>query len=362
MNVRILQISVTAWCFIAAFFKALRAVAARLQRGRARRGRAMSRGRTALVLAQVIAVVATASIGMRAARACGGFFCDRPTVTGPLPIAQAAENVLFVMDTDPATGAKTVEAHVQILYTGAASAFSWIVPVTAVPTVDVGWDILFDRIEPPTRPSFQLRYQTDGTCQGGSRGIGCGASDSASGGGSVPGQGNGTPPPVDVVSRGSVGPYDYVIVKSADGATLRTWLGDNGYFVSDDAGKIVDDYVAGGFSFVAVKLQAGQDTSAIRPIILRVQAAEACLPLKLTAIASTPDLRINVWVLASGRAVPINYAEVAVNLAKIDWFMGGANYDQLLKEAANEAMGDAFAVEYAQPSAASVVWFTLASS
>jgi hypothetical protein len=319
----------------------------------------MSRARTALLLIQGIAVAVTASIGMRPAHACGGFFCNRPPPDGSLPIAQAAENVLFVMDTDPATGAKRVEAHIQILYTGPASTFSWIVPVTAVPTVDVGWDVLFDRIEPPTRPSFQIRYQMDGTCQGSGGDFACGGVKASSGGGES-GPGHPTPAPVDVISRGSVGPFDYVVVRSEDGATLRTWLTDNGYFVSDDAGRLVDEYVAGGHSFVAVKLQAGQDTSAIRPIILRLPSTEACLPLKLTAIAATPDLRINVWVLAAGRAIPINFAEIGVNLAKIDWFNFGRNYDQLLKEAANEAMGSAFAVEYAQPSAVSATWFAVA--
>src|SRR6185436_7168043 len=106
-------------------------------------------------------------------------------------------------------------------------------------------------------------------------------------------------------------------------------------------------------------LQVGQDTSAIRPIILRMQSSEACLPLKLTAIAATPDLRINVWVLADARAIPINYVEIGVNLAKLDWINGGINYDQLLKEAANEADGNAFAVEYAQKSTMATPWFTL---
>jgi hypothetical protein len=309
---------------------------------------------------QVIAALGTAAFGVRGAHACGGFFCSQPLPNGGLPIAQAAENVLFVMDTDPATGAKRVEAHIQILYTGPATQFSWIVPVTAVPTVDVGWDILFDRLEPPTRPSFQLNYQVEGTCQdgGGGSGVGCGSvADSATGGGA--GAGGGPPATVDVLSRGSVGPFDYVVVRSEDGATLRTWLGTNGYYVSEDGARIVDEYVAGGNSFVAVKLQVGQDTSAIRPIILRLASTEACLPLKLTAIAATPDLRINVWVLANARAIPINYVEIGVNLAKIDWINGGMNYDQLLKEAANEADGNAFAVEYAQKSTTAATWFTL---
>ncbi len=104
------------------------------------------------------------------AQACGGFFCNRPPPDGTLPIAQAAENVLFVLDRDPVSGANTVEAHIQILYTGPASEFSWIVPVTSVPTVTVGSDILFDRIEPPTRPSFQVTYQMEGNCQSVRRG------------------------------------------------------------------------------------------------------------------------------------------------------------------------------------------------
>src|SRR4029078_12776731 len=114
----------------------------------------MSRARRVLAGACAAARARAAPIGVREARACGGFFCNQPPPDGTLPIAQAAENVLFVMDKDPATGASRVVAHVQILYTGRATQFSWIVPVTAVPTVDVGWDILFDRIEPATRPSF----------------------------------------------------------------------------------------------------------------------------------------------------------------------------------------------------------------
>ncbi len=306
--------------------------------------------------------IVVASIGARAAHACGGFFCNQGSPSGPLPIAQAAENVLFVMDTD-AQGVHRVEAHIQIAYTGPATSFSWIVPVTTVPTVDVGWDILFDRIELPSRPSFQLMTVVDGTCKGGGGGggPGCGAANSAAGGGSANGGPGSQPPVVEVLSQGSAGPYDYVVVRSENAATLRTWLTTNGYFVSDDSAQIVDDYVAGGYSFVAVRLMVGQDTSAIRPIVLRMQSSEACLPLKLTAIASTPELRINVWVLARARAIPINYVEIGINLAKIDWFNGGRNYDQLVQQAANEAQGNAFVVEYAQPSAAAVGWMTLSN-
>ena len=302
---------------------------------------------------------------VRPAAACGGFFCNRPPPDGSLPIAQAAENVLFVMDRDPETGAGNVEAHIQILYTGPASEFSWIVPVTSVPTVSVGADILFDRIEPPTRPSFNVSYQMEGNGFGVS-GVGAGCGSAAAGGASSGGFGpvydGGAGPGVEILAQGSTGPFEYVVIRSEDGATLRTWLTNNNYYVSPEGASLIDEYVAGQFSFVALKLQRGQDTSAIRPIVLRMTALEACLPLKLTAIAATPDLRINVWVLAAARAVPINYAEITINQAKLDWFSAGRNYDQLLKEAANEAQGNAFAVEYAKPARDSLAWFSVAAN
>ena len=88
-----------------------------------------------------------------------------------------------------------------------------------MPTVDVGWDILFDRIEPPTRPSFVSTRVMDGKCQGGGTRLGCGGAAEVKAGGCGP---LAPMPTVDVLSRGSVGPFDYVVVRSEDGATLRT--------------------------------------------------------------------------------------------------------------------------------------------
>ena len=73
------------------------------------------------------------------ARACGGFFCNRPdNPFDPPPVVQTAENVLFAVNPSPDTGIPRLEAHIQIFYSGPAAAFSWILPVDAAPTLDVG--------------------------------------------------------------------------------------------------------------------------------------------------------------------------------------------------------------------------------
>jgi MYXO-CTERM domain-containing protein len=327
------------------------------------RGTSISRQVTAVAVLVALAVLASPA---RPARACGGFFCDRPPPDGSLPIAQAGENVLFVLGKDPQTGQGTVEAHIQIVYEGAADQFSWVVPVTALPTLDVGSDALFDRLEPATRPSFKPQWQMDGTCQGfggGNSGVGCGSSSSPKAGRASESSSAGIEgPAVEVVFRGNVGPYDSAVIRSDDPLALKTWLATNGYYVSDASAQIVDDYVAAHSYFVALRLRQGQDTSAIQPIVVRMASPEGCLPLKLTAIASTPDLRVNVWVLGDARAVPLDYVEIGVNQAKLDWFKFGANYDRLLGEAANEAGGNAFAVEYAKPSATLAAQFAISPS
>ena len=163
----------------------------------------------------------------RRARAAGSS-ATLPPPDGSLPIAQAAENVLFVLDTRSRRPAPTrVEAHIQILYTGPATSSRGSSPSRPCRPSTSAADILFDRIEPPTRPSFRA-HPSDGrnvSAQGGADA----ASVAAAPPRSTARRQRPTLAPmstVDVLSRGSVGPFDYVVVRSEDGATLRTWLTD----------------------------------------------------------------------------------------------------------------------------------------
>jgi hypothetical protein len=137
------------------------------------------------------------------------------------------------------------------------------------------------------------------------------------------------------------------VIHSTDPEALKQWLRDNMYYVSPEASGLIDVYVAENKYFVALKLLNGQDVQSIRPIVLRFNADAPCVPLRLTAIAAVSDLRVNLWVLAARRSIPLNYLEIAVNQAKLDWLAGAGNYDKLLSDAANEAGGNAFTAEYA---------------
>jgi MYXO-CTERM domain-containing protein len=312
----------------------------------------MTTQRVTLVVVAACAIALSYFWHPAAARACGGFFCNQPgNPFDPPPIAQTAENVLFAMDRTP-SGQFQLEAHVQIFYTGPADRFSWVVPVDSLPALDVGTNALFTALVPATQARFALEWSREGQC----------AVDQLPGGplnGSAPGPGGGANPPglappspsggVDVGFRGDVGPYDAAVVRSTnpnDSRPLKEWLETNMYFLSEEAGKLIDDYVREDKYFVAIRLQSGKGVNEIQPLVMRFLGPGPCIPLRLTAIASIRDLAVNLWVLAEHRVVPTNYFEILINPARLDWFAGGGNYTDLVKRAADEAGGNAFVAEF----------------
>jgi hypothetical protein len=69
---------------------------------------------------------------------------------------------------------------------------------------------------------------------------------------------------VEVAFRGDVGPYDAAVIRSSDprdSRPLKQWLEENKYFVSEQAGKLIDDYVMQEKYFVALKLLSGRARS-----------------------------------------------------------------------------------------------------
>ena len=266
-------------------------------------------------------------LGAPAARACGGFFCTT------FPMNQAAENILFIQ------GEGTVTTHVQILYSGTASDFAWILPVPSVPELAVSHNQIFTQLNFATQPFFQLNFEEQEDC--GFPPVFLRSDDGIA----IAESGE-----VEVVAREQVGPYDTVVITSEDPQAVVDWLVDNDYQLGDLGVPLLTPYVEGGFYFLALKLAAESEVGDLQPIAMTYAAATPGIPIRLTAVATEPDLGVLAWVLAEHRAIPENYLHVQVNEALVDWFSGGFNYPDVVTEAANEAGGQAFVTDYAGPS------------
>ena len=116
---------------------------------------------------------------------------------------------------------------------------------------------------------------------------------------------------------------------------------------------MIDAYVRENKYFVALKLLNGVGVRSIQPIVLTFKGVEACVPLRLTAIAANPNMPVLVWVLGDERVAPRGFYEIKIDEMRIDWPRAGSNYfgpNGLVSLAANEAGGKAFVTEYAGPS------------
>jgi hypothetical protein len=271
------------------------------------------------------------------ALACGGFFCQT------VPVEQAAERIVFAIDEE----ASKVEVHVQISYEGAAEEFAWIVPVAANPELFPSVDDLFTRLSPLTRPQWNLTFETDGECKSSNRNFDSAVAESDDA--SAPNDGGGG---VTVAQETAVGPYDVVVLQATDSAELITWLQDNDYALPDELEPKLAPYVASESYFVALRLQKGNDAGDLVPLGMRYTGVDGSIPLQLTAVAATPDMRLQPYVFAKHRAIPLNYLHVEVNELAVDWMSGGANYEDVVAEAANEAGGLAFATDFSGSTAA----------
>lgn len=276
------------------------------------------------------------------AHACGGMFCDAAA-----PVDQAAERIVFTFD------GPDVITEVQITYQGRDDDFAWVVPVPEEPELFVSNDALFTQLANSTVPTYTLQSDSTG---GGS--FGCAQEMSLSSkdsSGAFDEDGDG----VSVVSEGTVGPYDTVVLQAENADVLITWLQDQGYNLPDELELVVEPYVASGQYFIALKLSSDKDTGDLAPLGMRYPATAASIPIQLTSVATIPDLPIEVFVIGESRAVPDNYLHVQLNEAAINWYAGGNNERALVARAADEAGGQAFATEFSGSTdiMANQLWF-----
>jgi hypothetical protein len=244
-----------------------------------------------------------------------------------------------------------METHVQILYQGTAEEFAWILPVPSLPALSVGTDVLFQQIRQATNVRFDLDYVTNGTCRetpscprddypypgysDGSADTGAGFADASA------------PPSVEVLLEEAVGPYDAVVLSSSDASALQAWLTDNGYDIPAASIPLMMDYIEDGSYFLALKLRQDRGTGEIQPVVLRYEELKPCLPIKLTSIATIPDMPITAYVLGDRRARPSNYLSTEPDLDHVGFWNAGESYPNAVTRAVDDAGGQAFVTEYA---------------
>jgi MYXO-CTERM domain-containing protein len=299
-----------------------------------------SRGHLGPKLGFIVLAATAVILTPRIAAACGGTFCSANA-----PVMQAAERILFSTNPDG-----TMTAAIQIFYTGPANRFSWVLPVPSVPEVGVLSNVAFDRLDEATEPVYRATPRVEGICADVGQISPLGAADEGWGaGGSAQADRR---PPVALLSEGSIGPYDYEVI-DVDPAHPRPeevaieWLNDNGYDVTLIGQSLLGEYLRNGMKLVAFRLQSDVTTGEIRPVVLTYEDNQCIIPIRLTAVSANADMDIRVWVGSQYRSVPVNYRNLILNEAAIDWINGAPNYDAVVSMAADEAGGHGFVTQYA---------------
>lgn len=280
----------------------------------------------------VIVVALFVAIGLwnapeKTVEACGGLFCQN------IPVDQQGEQIIFSMNGDG-----TISAYVQINYTGSAPAFSWVVPVPSVPEVDVAEMTMFRQLSQLTAPQF-TRPPFPSCFQQVTPTFTPLPTSTASAG-------------VDVLSAGSVGPYDYAVIDSPEPDALIMWLRENEYRVTEEMEPLIHVYNEEGMIFLAMKLQADRGVQDIQPIKMTYESERPMIPLRLTAVAANPNMTVLTWIFGSHQAYPTNYAHPTVNDSDIRYSPTVShNYMQLVDDTIDLYEGRAFITEFASSTA-----------
>lgn len=307
------------------------------------------------ILAAALAFTLTTA---RDAHACGGLFCSAAA-----PVNQAAERIVFAQD-----GEGTTSAIIEIQYQGPSERFAWVLPVPGVPEVGLSSKQALNLLQNATQPEYWVNTEYGDSCEFDEYDDFGYADAGAAGDGDGDGDGDG-PEFVHVLASGSVGPYDFNVIKidpeaPAPVSLMIDWLAMNNYDVSSLGRDLLGEYVAEGMNFLAVRLSKSASTGSVRPIRITYQSERPMIPIRPTAVAANPDMGVLTWVLGKHRAIPANYYALELNDALIDWFDWRSNYDDVVIAAANEAGGHGFVTEYAGDSriARGLAWWSAAEA
>lgn len=304
------------------------------------------------VLVGVASTLALATGAPSTAHACGACFVtpNSPTVvSGHRMVMSISREQTVLWD--------------QIQYQGEPEDFAWVLPVKPGARIEEATDAFFEALEATTQtvvsgqtvncaPGFN---EDGGYYDGDGCSAGCG-DDAASGDGEYAdgsgGTSGGPPPnPVEVVHQGSVGPYETVTLSTMTPGALNTWLTQHGYNVDAASQPIIDQYVAEGFDFIALRLAPGLGVKQMKPVRVVMEGGGLTLPLRMVAIGTGAQTPIILYLIGEGRYAIENLAEVTVPIAELTWDYAtkSSNYEPLRIAALTQNAGASFLTSFATP-------------
>jgi hypothetical protein len=271
------------------------------------------------------------------ATACGGFFC------GQQPVDQTAERILFEVGQD------SVTMTTQISFTGEASDFAWVLPLSEVPlegSLAVYHQQALNALDANSGPVFLP--PNDEACS-----YGC-PNCSFSLPASAPTDDEDSS--VTVYIRQEVGDYDVAVIASDDPSDLIEWLRTEGYRITPPMEPYIERYTSEGLKFLALKLIDTADVSDLRPFRFTLPGTAPTIPLRMTALAAEPEMSIVTFVLADSRYEGKNWANLDIPDDRIrynpfNYYPISTNWSRLVAQAVDQAGGQGWVTEFAGPSA-----------
>ncbi len=284
------------------------------------------------------------------ARACGGCFQkqDESTIV-------VGHRMAFAV-----SGTRTVLWD-QIQYTGNPTDFAWILPIKPGAYIELSTDAWFEALEAATvtiayKPQVTCNYPED-YYDYGSSGNGCGVSGCGSlaayeefaGSGGGGGGGEPPPPPVTVVHRGTVGPYFTETLHANVPNVLPDWLTTNGYAIDPTVEPLINDYVAEGFDFIALRLKPNEGVQAMKPVRVVSDGMSPVLPLRMVAAGTGPSTALTLYVVGEGRWQAQGFANALVSPADVTWndLDFSTDYAQLRAAKLAENQGETWLTSFA---------------
>lgn len=273
------------------------------------------------------------------AHACGGCF-HQENPPGPEISVVTGHRMAFAI-----SPAQTVLWD-QVEYSGSPAEFAWVLPVKPGARLELASDAWFNALDAATSTRVLAPTLNCAPFNGGGdffegggddfSGIGCcGAMSDASGGAMADGSGTGggvdgvpqPPPPVTVVDRATVGPYEVLTLQANVPGVLVDWLKMNGFAAEASIQPVIDQYQQEGFNFIAMKLKPNQGVQSMKPVRVVSPGASPALPLRMVAAGTGAETAVTLFVIGEGRWQPENFPNVAIPAVNLTWDYASSSSD-----------------------------------